>query len=692
MSLQFSSKTSLKRGVRMYQLLVVGSTKEAKQIVKIFSSLPNIDLSVVIGDKEEKSFEQLLMTNDIPHEKSIQYFVEQPFDVVILTDEQYCEEEVRQSFLSNPLVVPKPLVDLLLPFLREQYFELDNLRLIFNTIRDGLIVVDRHGILRLMNDRAKKLIGVSKDVIGHHINDVIPHSRLPAVLQSKKKEENKTFILQNNQEIVTTRIPLITKGGQLIGAFATFKARDEILRLAEENTDLKKIKTMLEAIIYSSEEAISVVDEKGKGLMINPAYTRITGLSEKDVIGKPATVDIAEGESIHMQVLRTKKPIRGARLKVGPMNKDVFVNVAPVIVQNEVKGSVAVIHDLSRIESLTDALNRAKQKIRQLEATYTFDDIIGNSEEIKLAINQAKMAAETPATVLLRGASGTGKELFAHAIHNASDRSHHKFIRVNCAALAESVLESELFGYEGGAFTGARPEGKKGLFEVANKGSIFLDEIGELSLRTQAKLLRVLQEKEVVRVGGTTPIPIDVRIIAATNANLEEKINDNSFREDLYYRLNRLPIYIPSLNERLEDLPSLVTFIISKLNQLYGRTVESISDTALDKLRTHDWPGNVRELENIISRAMIYMDIKERTIEKKHINFLTEKNNVEEVKGKLTSIESAEIPLREALDQYEKQFIKEVYRANNYNKQQTAAQLQISVRTLYYKLEKYKLE
>src|SRR5699024_6401660 len=218
--------------------------------------------------------------------------------------------------------------------------------------------------------------------------------------------------------------------------------------LAEENTDLRKVKMMLEAIINSSEEAISVVDEHGNGLLINPAYTRMTGLSEADVIGKPATVDIAEGESIHLKVLQTKKPVRGAKLRVGPGNKEVFVNVAPLIVDDKLRGSVAVIHDISNIEKLTSELKEARQKIRELEASYTFDDIIGNSDEINLAINQAQVAANTPVTVLLRGASGTGKELFAHAIHNASERKHHKFIRVNCAALAESVLESELFGYE----------------------------------------------------------------------------------------------------------------------------------------------------------------------------------------------------------------------------------------------------
>src|SRR5690606_14521012 len=229
-----------------------------------------------------------------------------------------------------------------------------------------------------------------------------------------------------------------------------------------------------------------------------------------------------------------------------------IVNVAPIIVAGKLKGSVAVIHDLSEIQELTTELKKAKQIIRNLEASYTFDDIIGNSPEMMIAIEQAKIGAKTPATVLLRGDSGTGKELFAHAIHNESDRKNNKFIRVNCAAIAESILESELFGYEEGAFSGAKHGGKKGLFEEANLGSIFLDEIGELSLSMQAKLLRVLQENEIVRVGGTKPISIDVRIIAATNVNLEKAIENHSFRKDLYYRLTRLPIYIPPLKERME--------------------------------------------------------------------------------------------------------------------------------------------
>src|SRR5690625_5072784 len=231
--------------------------------------------------------------------------------------------------------------------------------------------------------------------------------------------------------------------------------------------------------------------------------------------------------------LQTQLQDRSVRNKVGSSKKDVLVNVAPVIDYGQIKGSVGVIHDVSEIKTLTTELKRARQIIRNLEAKYTFDDIVATSEEMTVALEQAKVGAKTPATVLLRGKSGTGKELFAHAIHNESERKHNKFIPVNCAAIAESLLESEMFGYEEGAFSGAKRGGKKGLFEEANMGSIFLDEIGELSLKTQAKLLRVLQEHEIVRVGGTEPIHIDVRVITATNVNLEKAIMQKTFRQDL---------------------------------------------------------------------------------------------------------------------------------------------------------------
>ncbi len=259
----------------------------------------------------------------------------------------------------------------------------------------------------------------------------------------------------------------------MLGALSIFKDITDAVELAEEVTNLKEVRTMLEAIIQSSDEAISVVDEQGKGILINRAYTKMTGLTDKEVVGKPAGADISEGESMHLKVLETRRPVRGVRMKVGPNKKDVIVNVAPVIVDGILKGSVGVIHDVSEIQSLTNELNKARQLIRTLEAKYTFEDIIGESEQMLVALEQAKLGAKTPATILLRGESGTGKELFAHAIHNESDRKYNRFVRVNCAALSETLLESELFGYEEGAFSGARRGGKKGFLKRQIKAAFF---------------------------------------------------------------------------------------------------------------------------------------------------------------------------------------------------------------------------
>lgn len=378
-------------------------------------------------------------------------------------------------------------------------------------------------------------------------------------------------------------------------------------------------------------------------------------------------------------------------MKVGPNKKDVIVNVAPVIVDGILKGSVGVIHDVSEIQSLTNELNKARQLIRTLEAKYTFEDIIGESEQMLVALEQAKLGAKTPATILLRGESGTGKELFAHAIHNESDRKYNRFVRVNCAALSETLLESELFGYEEGAFSGARRGGKKGLFEEANQGSIFLDEIGEMTPSTQAKLLRVMQEKEIVRVGGTKAIPVDVRVITATNVNIEKAMAEGKFREDLYYRMNRYPISIPPLRQRLEDIESLSKRLIQKINLDYGRNVSGLTDRALNRLRSYGWPGNVRELENVLGRAMIFLNPQEEWIDEAHIAFMESEEHEEKEQQELAVSQFEGETLSDAVEAFEAQLIKQTLEKHQFNRTKTAKTLGISIRNLYYKMDKYQL-
>lgn len=457
--------------------------------------------------------------------------------------------------------------------------------------------------------------------------------------------------------------------------------------------NLKEVQSMLGAVFNATQDAISVVDKNGIGIMVNPAYTKITGLSEKDVLGKMATVDIAEGDSVHMRVLATKKPVKGALLKVGPNRKEVLVNAAPIIVDGELIGSVGVLHDITEMNKLSEELRQAKQIIRKLEAKYTFDDIEGRDEELLNAIDKAKKAANTPATVLLIGESGTGKEIFAHAIHNSSERKYKQFVRVNCAAIPQTLLESELFGYEEGAFTGAKKGGKKGLFEEANGGTIFLDEIGEINVETQAKLLRVLQEKEIMKVGSIKPVGVDVRVIAASNIDIENAIKQGKFRKDLYYRINMFPIRIPTLNERKGDIGHLARFFIRKYNQEYGRNIEGISEEAVQKLIEYQWPGNVRELENIIGRAIINMKMTEKTIQKRHLpKFELDDERISiHPQADFSELEEP-VTLEQLTENVEREYISHVLKLCGNNKTQTARMLKISLRNLYYKLEKYMIE
>jgi len=679
-------------------VIIIGADSRGTSLLKLLHEASGFDVVAVIDVDDNAPGLQLARKWGIAVGRDWRPWMDEPLDLIIeTTGRADVLESIRQQAPKGANIVPSAVARMMAELVEEKEALIAKLKseaarraLIFHSSHDGMIVIDEYAYITDMNESAAQLLGVDKDeVIGRHILSVLPSSGLPRVLETRQTEFHQEVELANGKKIIATRIPIIDDSGKLFGALAVFKDITELVALAEEITDLKEIRMMLEAIIHSSEEAISVVDENGNGILINPAYTRLTGLTEEDVIGKPATADIAEGESMHMQVLKTRRPVRGARMKVGPKNRDVIVNVAPIIVDGVLKGSVGVIHDVSEIQRLTAELNRARQIIRTLEAKYSFADIIGESEEMKVAIEQAKLAAKTPATILLRGESGTGKELFAHAIHNASDRKYNKFIRVNCAAIPETLLESELFGYEEGAFSGARRGGKRGLFEEANNGSIFLDEIGELSASTQAKLLRVLQEREIVRVGGTKPIPINVRVIAATNVNLEKAIAEGAFREDLYYRLNRMPIYIPPLRARKEDIPALCRHLIQKLNQDYGRNVEGVTDEAMVKLLAYDWPGNVRELENVLGRAMIFMKFHEVMIDISHLPPLSAPSAAPSVRPET---EGEFRPLDEMLGRYEAQLLEEALRRHRGNKTAAARALGISVRNLYYKLEKYNID
>ena len=561
-------------------------------------------------------------------------------------------------------------------------------KIVLDSIIEGIIIVDKEARVLYVNKNAQKLLNLPSDIIGKKVDEVVKNTRLHIVVQTGIPEIDQVQHTEN-AVIITSRIPIKDENGKIIGAVAVFRDITSIRKLAEEITNLKEIEAQLKAIIDSTNDAISVADENGIVRLVNKAYTKITGYSPEEVIGKPATVDIAEGESIHMLIAKLRQPIYNARLKVGPAKKEVIVNATPLFVKGKFKGSVAVVHDVSEILKLTNELEEVKRLIRHMRAQYTFDDIIGDSKLIQIAKEQAKKVAQTPATVLLRGESGTGKELFAHAIHNASPRRNKPFVSVNCAAIPESILESELFGYEEGSFTGALHGGKKGLVEEADGGTLFLDEVGKLPLSLQPKLLRFIETKEYVPVGGRNVKKVDVRIIAATNMELEKMVRNGDFLPDLYFRLNVFPIYLPSLKDRKEDIPKLAIHIVKKLNQQYGRMVEGISPAVIKYIISRDWPGNVRELENFLGRVMINMGPEERYIELKH---LPEDSGLRVEKKDEEFTDIGEKSLKDLVEEYEKKIILTALKQTGGDKVKTAKMLDISVRTLYYKMERYGID
>ncbi|MBO8160845.1 MAG: sigma-54-dependent transcriptional regulator [Thermosipho sp. (in: Bacteria)] len=555
-------------------------------------------------------------------------------------------------------------------------------RSVLESIVEGVIIVDKDARILYINKTAVRLLNLDGEFVGIPVTDVIPNTRLHIVVRTGIPEIDEVQNVGKNI-IVTSRMPLKDKMDNIVGAVAVFRDITSIRKLAEEITNLHEIEARLKAIIDSTYDAISVADEFGNVVLVNKAYTELTGYKPEEVIGKPATVDIAEGESIHMLIAKTRKPIYNARLKVGPSKKEVVVNAEPLFVKGKFSGSVAVVHDVSKIFALTRELEEMKRIIRQVKAQYTFDDIIGNSEKIQMAKEQAKKVARTPATVLLRGESGTGKELFAHAIHNESNRRNGPFVSVNCAAISENVLELELFGYVEGAFLGARKEGKMGLIEEADGGTLFLDEIGKMPINLQAKILRFIETKEFIPVGSTMVKKVDVRIIAATNMDLEDLVRKGKFLSDLYFRLNVFPIYLPPLRDMKDDIPLLAKCLSKKIAQQFGRKIDKISTIAIKYLMSYDWPGNVRELENVIGRAIINMNINESVLEKRHFPTLFLEQTFESFKY--------EGSLKSLVEDFERKVIESVLKENKGDRTKTARSLGISLRTLYYKMEKYGL-
>lgn len=365
----------------------------------------------------------------------------------------------------------------------------------------------------------------------------------------------------------------------------------------EKTQEINLLANELEVILNSIEMAVVSVDVKGNILNYNSKAMRIFSINDKDNDFEHIKELLNKFEI--ERIIKNKEVIRNKQFYCN-INGNILngiYNVNPILVDQEIIGLVLTF---SKMNEVINVVN----KVIGSSFEMTFDDIIGRSTSIKAIKDFSKKAAKSTSTILIQGESGTGKELFARAIHFSSYREKRPFIPINCAAIPENLLESELFGYEEGAFTGAIKGGKTGKFELANKGTIFLDEIGDMPLHLQTKLLRVLQENLIERIGGKRFIPIDVRIIAATNKKLDDMVKDGEFREDLYYRLNVIPLYIPPLRDRKSDIPVLANRFKDKFNQKLNKNILNINEEVVDLFMNYSWPGNVRELENTIEYSI----------------------------------------------------------------------------------------
>lgn len=429
--------------------------------------------------------------------------------------------------------------------------------------------------------------------------------------------------------------------------------------------------------IYS----LPVIDEQG---IIQGLFTKSHLL---DIIEKNLSLDLPV-DSIMIRRVVTVGPNTPVEQAYNLALRQGVSRLPVVDDNNRVIGIVTGNDALQALERKTRrSLSYYQQELtRTRDSQYTFDNLIGRGERIKWLKREAQVAARTNSTILISGESGTGKELLAHAIHCASPRSNAPFIKVNCAAVPEHLLESELFGYEEGSFTGAKKGGKLGKFELADGGTIFLDEIGDMPLAMQAKLLRVLQEREVEKIGSTEVVRVDVRVIAATNKDLEQMVKDKEFREDLYYRLNVIDLHLPSLRDRREDIPLLIEHFLKTLGTELGRKIKGITPQAENLLVQYDWPGNIRELRNSLERAIALS--------------MNDVLDVEDFKG----LSGNDVPVRptapvkpvgtlaEAVEQAERETIKNALSYTNYNKVATARVLGVHRSLLYRKLKQLGLD
>lgn len=580
--------------------------------------------------------------------------------------------------------------DLAKAFLQEKEAGYQKFQAIMYSLYNGILAVDKHGFITVFNPAAEKISGIpAQEASGKYVTEIFPNTGLLEILCTGEYKFGQRMLF-GQREVISNRAPIL-ENGEIIGAIAVVQDISDLESISAELKASKELNAELDAIIDSIYDGIYITDGQGITTRINKSYTRITGIKPQEVIGRNVQelVDIGwYTQVVTPLVLKNRRPetimhtIRG--------KKQCLITGNPIINERgEITSVVTIVRDISDLIKLKEKLEHSEELTRQYhielellrQKQVSKTAIVGQSVLLKQIFELALRAAQVDATVLIWGETGVGKGVIAREIHKNSPRSKGPYVEINCAAIPENLLESELFGYEKGAFTGALVKGKPGMFELADKGTVLLDEIGEMPMSLQVKLLHVIQEKEVTRIGGVQSKELDVRIIAATNQNLDDLVKEGQFREDLYYRLNVIPIYIPPLRSRREDIPLLVYHFLDVFNKKYQMR-KQIEKQAVEMLLDYSWPGNIRELENFVERILIM--INEQTITCNHIKGLLNKGNTEVMPQEFGN----QISLDEATTLVEKQLIARALSV--YGSTRKAAKiLRVSQPTIVRKAKKY---
>jgi PAS domain S-box-containing protein/TyrR family helix-turn-helix protein len=566
----------------------------------------------------------------------------------------------------------------------------EQLNAVLKNSLDSLFITDAEGRVLSVNEAYTKITGIkAEDILGKTLYELVEkglYKRAAALMVIESHESvSYTEKTKTGRTAVFVGTPIFNQDGDLVNVLVNIHDVTELESVSNELADTKALKDELDAVIQASFDGIVVTDNNGVVLSMNDAYQRITGLHREDLVGKTMHELVQAGvydRSDVIMVIESKRSVTVTqKLKSG---KSILVTGSPIYNDNdELVRILTNARDLTELDRLRQEVEYANHLRRhyenELNKIRMEDSFIAQASSSQQLQELIARVSKVDSTILIQGESGVGKEVVARELHYQSPRRDKPYIKINCAAIPENLLESELFGYEKGAFTGARKEGKMGIFELANHGSLFLDEVGDIPLHLQVKLLRVLQENEVTRVGGNLPIKIDVRVIAATNRNLREMIKAKQFREDLYYRLNVVPIMVLPLRERKEEIEPLIIHFLEMFNKKYDLN-KGIDPKLIQIMQNYDWPGNIRELRNVIERAVVTSP--EAIIQE--INFPGSEE-------RLFNNEENELPLislKEKVEAYEKELLKK-YIDKYGSSRKTASVLGTSQTTIWRKANQY---